>query len=61
VRALRRAAELSGGVAELAERTQVPVRRLEYLMDGQANVPPDLFLQAVDLLLEKKVTTPTRG
>jgi GAF domain-containing protein len=50
LKALRRAATLAGGKAELQARLEVPMRQLEALLDGSLEPPLEVFLKAVDIL-----------
>jgi hypothetical protein len=51
-RTLRRAAQVAGGVNELAERLCVPSEELaRWLATGGKLVPLEVFLQAVDVIV----------
>lgn len=50
-RTLRRAAEIVGGVNELAARWNVPRDDLVHWMQGTKRAPTRIFLQAVDIVL----------
>lgn len=52
-RALRKAAELVGSMEKLARRLQVPSADLIEWMNGKAEPPGWVFLQAVDLILDE--------
>ena len=52
VKTLRRAAELAGGEQELALLLKVTPSHLHLWMMGFADPPGDIFLRAVDLVLE---------
>jgi hypothetical protein len=51
-RALKRAAEILGGRAQLAVHLRVVPSHLELWIDGTEPTPPDIFLKAVDLISE---------
>jgi hypothetical protein len=51
-RTLERAAEMLGGEQALAEYLNVPPRRLDWWLRGDTELPTEIFLQLVDLLLE---------
>ena len=51
-RTLRRAADIVGGVDELAARLKVSREDLVYWMQGTKRAPATIFLQAVDIVLE---------
>ncbi len=55
VRALQRAAEIYGGIDPLAERLKIPAEDLRRLLAGEERIPLEVFLNAVDLLLEDEV------
>ena len=50
--ALRRAVQLCNGVDALSDALNVSTDRLERMMVGDEEVPPDVFTQAVGLLLD---------
>jgi Putative antitoxin of bacterial toxin-antitoxin system, YdaS/YdaT len=52
-RALRKAAELVGGQKILAERLGVKVEDIEKWIAGTRRTPRDVFLGAVDLILDE--------
>ncbi len=52
VRTLLRAAEIAGGVQELAFRLKVTPSHLSLWMGGLEPCPGHIFLKAVDLVLE---------
>jgi DNA-binding transcriptional regulator YdaS (Cro superfamily) len=52
VRTLRRAAALVGGEQELALRIQVTPSHLILWLAGVAVPPPDVFLRAVDIVMD---------
>lgn len=54
-RTLQRAALLSGGAKMLARRLRVPLSDLQKWIAGQGQPPTQVFLSAVDLVLD---TTP---
>ena len=47
---LLEAAEVAGGVQELARRLRVPKKQLTSWMEGDAETPPAVFLRALDFL-----------
>ncbi len=53
VRALRKAAELVGGRRTLAAHLGVKVAQLEKWIGGKAEVPRDVFLRAVELIIDE--------
>jgi hypothetical protein len=55
VRTLTRAAEIVGGQQKLALCLKVAPSRLTLWMGGVERAPADIFLQAVDLVLERKI------
>lgn len=57
-RALRKAAELAGGLDKLARRLRVKSPELLDWMNGKAEVPTDVFLKTVDLLLDEMPVPP---
>jgi hypothetical protein len=59
-RALRRAAEILGGIDELAKFLHVPSFVLKRWVQGNAVPPLGVFLKAVDLIGEHKTTSLTR-
>lgn len=52
VRVLQRAAELIGGQRALARRLRVPLPTLFLWVKGLGDVPQDVFIRAVDVLIE---------
>jgi hypothetical protein len=50
--ALRRAVQICNGVDALGDALNVSTDRLERMLTGEDEVPPDTFTQAVGLLLE---------
>lgn len=57
VRTLIRAADIVGGAQELAFRLKVTPSHLSLWMGGLEACPGDIFLKAVDLVLEREVKT----
>lgn len=53
-RSLERATEILGGVESLAEYLKVSPELLRAWMSGDASVPGDAFLKAVDLVLHQR-------
>ena len=49
-RALRRAAEIAGGLSQLSTKLGVPERALEVWLTGTQPIPPEIFLRAVDIV-----------
>lgn len=58
VRTLKRAVEIVGGEQELALRLKVTPSHLALWLQGIETPPGDIFLQAVDLVME--VSSPQR-
>lgn len=52
-RTLQRAAEIAGGEQQLAFRLKVTPSHLSLWLGGLADPPGDVFLRAVDLVIEK--------
>jgi hypothetical protein len=52
VRTLRRAAEIAGGATEFATRLGIPQRSLSIWIAGVEPVPTEIFLRAVDIVLD---------
>ncbi len=52
-RALRKAAEILGGTARLARHLQVPESDLRKWLAGEAKPPKNVFLRAVDLVIDE--------
>jgi hypothetical protein len=52
-RVLARAAVLLGGVSELGERVDLAQRRLADYLTGAEPIPDELFLAAIDIVLEE--------
>lgn len=57
VRTLRRAAEIVGGEQPLALRLKVTPSHLSLWLGGLAEPPGDIFLRAVDLVLEEDISS----
>jgi len=56
IRTLARAAEIVGGVTELAFRLKVTPSHLTLWLAGLEPCPANVFLQAVDLVLEREIS-----
>lgn len=56
--ALRRAVEVCGGVDALGDKLNVQAASLERWIEGEEDVPHDVFTQTVGLLLEAMATRP---
>lgn len=56
IRTLARAAEVVGGATELAFRLKVTPSHLSLWMGGLEPCPANVFLQAVDLVLEREIS-----
>jgi hypothetical protein len=52
-RALRKAAELTGGRDKLAKLLQVPAAEIERWIADEAKPPREIFLRIVDLILDE--------
>jgi len=52
-RVLARAAVLLGGVGALGERLELTQRQLTDCLTGAAPIPDELFLAAIDIVLEE--------
>ena len=57
-RALQKAAELIGGRKKLAQRLGVTAAEIEKWTGGSEETPRDVFLRAVDLLLDELTPAP---
>jgi hypothetical protein len=55
IRTLARAAEIVGGATELAFRLKVTPSHLALWMGGLEPCPANIFLQAVDVVLEREI------
>lgn len=53
--ALQRAAEILGGREALAQYLDVPLQLLDLWLDGHTAPPPDVFLLAIDVVVEHGV------
>ena len=53
-RTVRRAAEIVGGVKELATRLNVPLDDMWCWTQGIRPIPRDIFLRAVDIVVDDK-------
>ena len=60
-RAVRKAAEMLGGRAELARTLQVPLAEIEKWILGDKKPPRDLFLRVVDLIIEDSAGSDASG
>ena len=60
-RAVRKAAEMLGGRAELARTLQVPLAEVEKWILGDRKPPRDLFLRVVDLIIEDSAGSDASG
>lgn len=58
-RTFQKAAELSGGRKQLARHLRVPIADLEKWLAGEATPPLQVFLMAIDLVLDE--TQPPGG
>lgn len=56
-RTLRRAAEITGGVEQLASRLGVRSEDLVHWLQGTKQVPQEIFLRAVDIVVAHDVST----
>jgi hypothetical protein len=56
VMALRRAVQLCNGLDSLGDALMVSSDRLERMMSGEEDIPQDVFIQIVGLLLEATST-----
>lgn len=54
-RAVRRAAEITGGVTQLSAEWHVPIEELMSWLEGTRPVPQEFFLRAVDIITEYDV------
>jgi hypothetical protein len=60
--ALRRAVQLCNGLHALGDALNISTERLERMLVGEEEVPQDVFVQAVGLLLDATTTrSPKRG
>lgn len=59
-RALKRAAEILGGVDALCAHLRVSAFQLERWMHGEARLPDAIFLQVVDVLSREDVDSRAR-
>lgn len=55
IRTLMRAAEIVGGATELAFKLRITPSHLSLWLSGLEPCPPDVFLKAVDLVLEREI------
>ena len=60
-RTLRRAAEVAGGSEELARRLGVPPAWIEHWLGGVASPPADIFLKAVDIVIDQEMRDANPG
>jgi hypothetical protein len=56
IRTLARAAQIAGGATALAFRLKVTPSHLSLWMGGLEPCPANIFLQAVDLVLEREIS-----
>jgi DNA-binding transcriptional regulator YdaS (Cro superfamily) len=56
IRTLARAAQITGGATELAFRLKVTPSHLSLWMSGLEPCPANIFLQAVDVVLEREIS-----
>jgi hypothetical protein len=61
IRTLMRAAQIVGGPQELAFKLKVTPSHLALWMSGAEPCPPNVFLQAVDLVLERASKPPAQA
>ena len=54
-RAVRRAAEIAGGMIQLSAAWHVPIEELMKWLEGTRPVPQEFFLRAVDIITEYDV------
>ena len=54
-RAVRRAAEIAGGMTQLSAEWHVPIEELMNWLEGTRPVPQEFFLRAVDIITEYDV------
>ena len=59
--ALRRAVELCSGIDALGDALNVDADSLKKWLSGEEEVPQEIFVQAVGLLLESMATRSRRG
>ena len=59
IKALERAAELHGGIPELAMRLGMPATTLILMMDGTIGVPDELFIRVVDIVISADLSSVT--
>jgi hypothetical protein len=55
-RTLARAAHIVGGVAALANRLRVSAEGLQLWLSGKADPPSKVFLEAIDIVFQDKIT-----
>ena len=48
---LHEACQTAGGIAELAGLLRVPQRRLQQWLDGEKEVPPEIYQACIDIVL----------
>ena len=56
IRTLARAAQIAGGTTELAFRLKVTPSHLSLWLGGLEPCPANVFLQAVDVVLEREIS-----
>ena len=59
IKARERAAELEGGVPELARRLAIPATTLILMLDGTVSVPAQVFVEVVDLIIHSDLSSVT--
>jgi hypothetical protein len=52
IRTLRRARDIVGSDAALAQRLQVAEREVRYWIDGSLPIPPQAFFVAVEIIMQ---------
>ena len=55
IRTLRRAVDISGGAGRLARDFGVPAHQIERWLDGVGEPPIEIFLRAVDVVVNRKL------
>jgi hypothetical protein len=61
IRAMRRARDILGSDHALAQRLGVNDHSVKIWILGSAQTPPDVFLKAVDIIIEYGLTHPSRA
>ena len=57
VRALERAADMRGGIPELAAELGIPPTTLILMMDGSIGVPSEIFVKVVDIIIKADLSS----